>query len=254
LEQQLLVSQVFQSHYADVGGQQAMAKVNAAIDKALIRLIDQACESERPGRAIDLCQLTKLDKTIELAYKVAQKRHLPRLAAKFEEILGERRRREQNEGEVVGVPPPHQSVSGASASGMDAVERSDHAFVTPLPVRPLIPAPRSMTETPSRVFEEAMAITPQGAQPVSVKNNPFKRTIKETPVGLKPGNMFNTLQQEQEMRKHAKASVAQSSDLLNAKKRKLAQPSLNHFKKASSRPSPAVTDENQEVSSQETNE
>ena len=90
LEQQLVMQQLklqfleSASVDQDEDSQEEIISLKTQIDKLLLQLIAQASKAEKSMRALDLCSRLNLEKSIQLAYVLANKHHLVQLGERIE--------------------------------------------------------------------------------------------------------------------------------------------------------------------------
>lgn len=68
----------------DATREKDLLKMQSQMDKILLALIHQACKTERPMRALELCTMVYMEKTLQLAYQLANASHAPSLAHRIE--------------------------------------------------------------------------------------------------------------------------------------------------------------------------
>jgi chromosome transmission fidelity protein 4 len=91
LEQRLLLKSIvfgYMAHEASVNGEeddrfQEFTELQTQMDKISLQLIQQACKAEKSMRALDLCTTLHLDKSMEIAYRLASQNHLNQLAERI---------------------------------------------------------------------------------------------------------------------------------------------------------------------------
>lgn len=197
---------------------------------------------------MDLCNLLNLDKSIELAYKIAQKNHLPQLAEKFERLLKTRRaaaERALMEEQASFEPAPLRS--SESASPVQQQEQPQHSFTAapakkPTPIQPKRRVDEVLHATPARSTESAdvfnspaeMDLSKEKPRPAFV--NPFKKKIQASPLQTTSLSDVVKVTEERKQQKKTSNSVSAAAANGNAAKKRKVQPVVSFFKKHNTAP------------------
>lgn len=239
LEEQLFRQMLlYQFHHYDAeindeveDREEEFIKTQAAMDKNMILLIAQACKAEKPARALELCGMLFLEKSMEIAYQLAGRHHMPQLAERIEQI-----KKARFDG-LASVHVSSNMILGGSSAPIAAqrpetpyqpVKRKQvlqpRSLADPLPISPAMVENPDETINIERERYETVEHTPAPKSRI----NPFK---KRSPVELKAQakSIFESVQQpvnpKQRQEKRAPAGVTGES-----KKRKTTQATLSFGK------------------------